>query len=251
MLKEERYEYIMRKLEKDRKVTLGDLSAELNISEDTVRRDIEALASSQRLVRVRGGAIPHSPNTNVHSFKERVHLSEEEKAIIAIKALSLVEPGSTILLDGGTTTYAMARLLPKDMPLRVVTNCIPIADVLMDHPLVEMVFAGGHVFKSSQVTVGMEAIQFLSRLRVDVCFTGVCSLHPEFGISAPDLAETEVKRAMVGAANRVVVVTTANKMGTAEAFKVCDITEVGTIVTETDPGLPLFQPYRDLGIAIL
>ena len=108
MLKEERLDFIINQLKSNPSVKLGQLSEALKVSEDTVRRDIESLAKNGLLTKVRGGAIPHSPNA--HSFKERIHNSEQEKGIIA-KALELVQPGSTILLDGGTTTYALAGLL--------------------------------------------------------------------------------------------------------------------------------------------
>ena len=251
MLKEERFDHILQKLESNRKVTLGELSSELSVSEDTVRRDLEALSRNGRLTKVRGGAIPHSPNTQVHAFKDRIHISETDKELIAKKALTLLKAGQTILLDGGTTTYIMAGMLPADMQLTVITNNIPIAALLTEHPLVEVILAGGKVFKSSQVTVGMEAIRLFTSLRVDICFTGICSLHDEFGITGPDLDETEVKRVMVRSANRVVAVTTLDKIGTAEPYNVCGIGMVETIITEADPESAMFAPYRALGINIL
>src|SRR5580698_629975 len=100
MLKEERFDFIITRLKSNQSVKLGQLSEALDVSEDTVRRDIEELAKSGLLTKVRGGAIPHSPNA--HSFQERMHISEDEKLEIAHKALSLIRPGDTILLDGGT-----------------------------------------------------------------------------------------------------------------------------------------------------
>jgi DeoR/GlpR family transcriptional regulator of sugar metabolism len=251
MLKEERFDHILHKLASNRKVTLGEISSELEVSEDTVRRDIEALSKNGQLTKVRGGAIPHSPNAGIHAFKDRIHVSETDKVIIAKKALNLLKPGQTILLDGGTTTYKMAGMLPHDIVLTVVTNNLPIAALLTEHPSVEVIMAGGKIFKSSQVTIGMEAIRLLSSLRVDICFTGICSLHEEFGISSPDMDETEVKRVMVRSANRVVAVTTLDKIGTAEPYNVCGIGSVETIITEADPDRALFAPYRALGINIL
>lgn len=251
MLKEERFNYILDSLEKNRKVTLADLSADLKVSEDTVRRDIEQLDRSGRLAKVRGGAIPLSPNMTVHSFKDRIHLSEKNKEMIALKAIALIHPGQTVFLDGGTTTYTMARLLPKDLKIKLVTNSFPIAVRLMEHPLVDMLFAGGKIFKSSQVTTGLETIDFIKRIRVDICFLGICSLHEEFGISAADFDETEVKRAMVQSANSVAAVTTADKIGTLETFKVCDIDQVDVIITEADSKMERFIPYEKRGIRVL
>lgn len=251
MLKEERFNHILEKLQHNRKVSLGELSLDLQVSEDTVRRDIQLLSKSGRLTKVRGGAIPHSPNANMHNFTDRIHLSEQDKATIARKAVALLAPGQTILLDGGTTTYYMASILPRDIELTVVTNNIPIAALLLDHPTVKVILAGGQVFKSSRVTMGMETIRMFSQLRVDVCFTGVCSLHHLFGITGPHLEETEVKRVMVQSANRLVAVTTLDKIGTAEPFQICAIKSVDTIITEADTDSALFEPFKALGIQIL
>ena len=251
MLKEERFDHILLKLQQNRRVTLNELSGDLQVSEDTVRRDIETLARSGRLTKVRGGAIPHSPNAQVHNFVDRIHLSENDKETIAHKAITLLEPNQTILLDGGTTTFYMASILPPGLNLTVVTNNIPVAALLMDHPAIEVILAGGKVLKSSRVTIGMDAIKLFSKLRVDICFTGICSLHDSFGITGPHLEETEVKQAMVESANRLVAVTTLNKIGTAEPFRICSITEVDTIITEATPDGALFAPYKALGIHIL
>lgn len=249
MLKEERLDFILQKLKNDQKVKLNELSDALQVSEDTVRRDIELLASNGLLMKVRGGAIPHSPN--VHSFKERIHLLEADKKQIAQKALSLVQPGQVIMLDGGTTTYTIASMLPHDLPVTVVTNNIPIAALLADHPSVELILAGGKVFKNSQVTLGLEAVAMFRRMRSDICFVGVCSLHPEIGVSTNDYEESEVKREMLRSANRVVAVTTYDKLGTAESYNVCAITDLDTIVTEGNTDRELLKPYADLGIKLL
>lgn len=249
MLKEERLDFILQKLKTDQVVKLGDLSFNLNVSEDTIRRDIETLDRNGLCQKVRGGAIPHSPN--LHAFKDRVNASEDQKIIIARKALELIEPGSTILLDGGTTTFKLAGLLPANMELTVITNSIPVVTALMDHPAIEVILAGGRVFKNSQVTMGSEALQLLDQVRVDICFTGVCCLHHELGVTTPFYDEAEVKKKMVQRAKLVVAVTTHDKIGTADSFKVCSIKEVDTIITETSKDNKVFEPYKDLGIKIL
>jgi len=249
MLKEERFSFILDKLKLNQKVKLGELSKDLKVSEDTVRRDIELLSKKGLLTQVRGGAIPHSPNA--HSFKERINVSEKNKSIVAAKALSLLQPNQTILLDGGTTTFTIAAMLPHDLPITIVTNNVPIAALLMEHPSAEVILAGGRVFKDSQVTLGLEAIRLLQKLRVDICFIGVCSLHHEIGVSTVDFEEAEVKRAMVQSANKVVAVTTHEKMGTAESFKVCEINVVETIITDIDANDLLFAPYRKMNIQII
>jgi DeoR/GlpR family transcriptional regulator of sugar metabolism len=251
MLKEERLDFILQKLKANQVVKLSDLSSSLSVSEDTIRRDIETLDRNGLCLKVRGGAVPHSPNKQAHAFKDRVNASENQKTVIAQKALQLIQPGSTILLDGGTTTFKLATLFPESLQLTVITNSIPVVNALFDHPNIEVILAGGRIFKSSQVTMGIETLKLLEKVRVDLCFTGVCSLHPKLGVTAPNLDEAEVKRTMLKSANKVVAIMTHDKLGTAESFKVCDITEVDTIITEMNHRDECFREYRDLGIQIL
>lgn len=137
------------------------------------------------------------------------------------------------------------------MRLTVVTNNIPIAALLTNHPSVELILTGGKVYKDSQVTYGMDAIRLLQQLRADIYFIGVCSLHTEIGVSIPSFEEAEVKRIMIQSANRVVAVSTHDKIGTAESYKVCEITALETIITEIDPEDELFVPYKNLNIQII
>ena len=240
-------DFIINRLKSNQSVKLGQLSEALEVSEDTIRRDIEGLAKSGLLTKVRGGAIPHSPNA--HSFQERIHVSENEKGIIAQKALPLIKAGDTILLDGGTTTYALAGLL--DMPLTVITNNIPVAALLAGRKNIEVIITGGRILHDSQVTAGAYAIRQLEQLHVDIYFVGVCSLHHEIGLTSIDYFECEVKRAMVGCSDRIVALTGHDKIGTSEAYKICPIELLDTIITEINADSEIFEPYRQRSIQIL
>jgi DeoR/GlpR family transcriptional regulator of sugar metabolism len=247
MLKEERLDFIINRLKSNQSVKLGQLSEELEVSEDTIRRDIEGLAKSGLLTKVRGGAVPHSPNA--HSFQERIHISEKEKVTIAQKALLLIKPGDTILLDGGTTTYALAGLL--DMPLTVITNNIPVAALLADRKNMEVIITGGRILSDSQAAAGAYAIGLLEQSHVDICFLGICSLHHQIGVTSIDYFECEIKRAMVNCADRVVALTGHDKIGTSEAYKICPIDKLDTVITEIHPDQEIFEPYRQRNIRIL
>lgn len=247
MLKEERLDFIIKQLQSNQSVKLVELSEALQVSADTIRRDIELLAKNGLLTKVRGGAIPHSPYA--HSFKERIHVSEDVKLVIAQKALPLVQPGSTILLDGGTTTYALAGLL--NMPLTVITNNIPAAALLAGRPDMEVIIPGGRVLPDSQVTFGPEAMRLLEQVHVNTCFLGVCSLHHEIGVTTHDYFDAELKRAMIRCADKVVAIGSHDKTGTAEPYKICGIERLDAIVTEIEPVDPLFDPYHALNINII
>src|SRR5579864_7609159 len=247
MLKEERLGFIINRLKSNPSVKLSQLSEALEVSEDTIRRDIEGLAKSGLLTKVRGGAIPHSPNA--HSFQERMHISENEKGLIAQKALPLIKPGDTILLDGGTTTYALAGLL--DMQLTVITNNIPVAALLAGRKNLEVIMTGGRILSDSQATAGAYAISLLEQSHVDICFLGICSLHDQIGVTSIDYFECEMKRAMVKCSDRIVALTGHDKIGTSEAYKICPIDKLDTIITEIDPDNEMFEPYRQRNIQIL
>ncbi|RBL94234.1 DeoR/GlpR family DNA-binding transcription regulator [Chitinophaga flava] len=248
MLKEERLDYILKKLQADQKVLQAELSTDLQVSEDTVRRDLEVLAQNGQLIKVRGGAIPHSPNPL--AFKERSALHEADKQHIARKALSFLHDGQTIIIDGGTSTLALVKLFPLNLRLTVITNSVPIVAQLVEHPTIEVIFTGGRIGKISQTACGMETIRMLQKVRADLNFMGICSLHPDAGVTGLDLEEAEVKSVMVESANKNIALATSDKMGTAEPFKVCDITELDTIVTD-NPDLPSLKPYLNLGIQVI
>jgi DeoR/GlpR family transcriptional regulator of sugar metabolism len=247
MLKEERHDFIIKSLKSNQSVKLGELSEALAVSEDTIRRDIEGLAKNGLLTKVRGGAIPHSPNA--HSFQERIHISENEKGVIAQKALPMIKPGDTILLDGGTTTFALAGLL--DMPLTVITNNIPVAALLAGKKNMEVIITGGRILADSQATVGSYAISLLEQSHVDICFLGICSLHHQIGVTSIDYFECEMKRAMVKCADQIVALTGHDKIGTSEAYKICPIDKLDTIITDIDPDNEMFESYRQQNIQIL
>lgn len=248
MLKEERLDYILKKLKTDHKVLQTELSNDLQVSEDTVRRDLEVLAQNGLLIKVRGGAIPHSPHP--YSFKDRIGLHEDDKRTIAGKALSFLHDGQTVIMDGGTSTYTLVKMFPHNLRITVITNSVPIAMQLMEHPSVEVILTGGRVFKSSQITSGLDTIRMFERIRADICFLGICSLHPDAGVTNIDLGEAELKYSMVQAGSRVIALSTSDKMGTAEPFKVCDLTELDTIITDRlEP--ELIEPYQKLGIKVI
>ncbi|GEP93108.1 transcriptional regulator, DeoR family [Chitinophaga terrae (ex Kim and Jung 2007)] len=248
MLKEERLDYILRKLQTDHKVLQTELSNDLQVSEDTVRRDLESLAQTGQLIKVRGGAIPHSPNP--YSFKDRIKHHQDDKRNMAEKALQFLHNGQTIILDGGTSTLTLVKLFPPNLHIKVITNSVPIVSQLIEHPVIEVVFTGGLIGKDSQTAGGLDTIRMLEKVRADICFLGICSLHPTAGVTGLELGEADVKSVMVASAYKTIALSTTDKMGTAEPFKVCNITDLDTIVTD-NPDLPSVKPYINLGIQVI
>jgi DeoR/GlpR family transcriptional regulator of sugar metabolism len=232
MLTEERRRTILERLEQDGKVVAAELVDLLDVSEDTVRRDLRELSAQGLLHRVHGGALPSPPPLG--GFAERLALAPERKAALAEAALPLLEGADVIILDGGTTAAELARRLPRERACTVLTNAPPVAIALASHPRVEVVLLGGRLLKREQVTVGAATVDALRRVRADVAVLGVCSLHPEAGVTALEREEAEVDRAMVDAAGEVVALATADKLGTVSPWLVADLADVTHVVTDGD-----------------
>jgi DeoR/GlpR family transcriptional regulator of sugar metabolism len=249
MLTAERRQHILATLRRDGKVLASELSVALGVSEDTIRRDLRELAEADLLQRVHGGALPRSPASA--SFTARQSQASAAKQAIARAAAQLVRDGQVIILDGGTTTLQVAQRLPIDLRATVVTNSPPIAIALAEHPQVEVLIVGGRLYKHSLVAVGAGAVEALRAIRADICMLGVCSLHPQGGISVPDLEEAYVKRAMIAGAAEVVALASAEKLGTAATYMIGPIGDLTHIVTEREVPDETLAAYRAQGITLI
>ena len=247
MLTAERRQVILTRLERDGKVVASELVDALGVSEDTVRRDLRELASGGLVQRVHGGALLPAPASA--SFAQRLQVAPEAKAHLAEAALPLLEGANVVLLDGGTTALELARRLPPDRACTVVTNAPPVAAALAAHPRVEVVLIGGRMLKDSQTTVGAEAVAALRQVRADACVLGICSLHPEVGVTTSHQEEAHVKRAMVAASAEVIALATADKLQTASPWVVAPVADLTHLVTDADEDVT--APYAAAGVSVV
>ena len=249
MLTAERRQVILEQLRREGKVTAADLSAALAVSPDTVRRDLQELAEMGFLRRVHGGALP--PASGALPYTARREQAPAAKEAIARATCRLLRSGQVIVLDAGTTTLEVARQMPADLQATVVTNSPAIAVALVEHPNVEVTLLGGRVDKQAHATVGAATIEALRAIRADILVLGVCSLHPDIGITVTDLEETYVKRAMIATAAEVVAVSAADKLGSAAAFVVGPVEELTHLITERSSPQAQLDLYRSHGIEVV
>jgi DeoR/GlpR family transcriptional regulator of sugar metabolism len=247
VLTAERRREILSLLERDGKVVASELVAALGVSEDTVRRDLRELAAGGLVQRVHGGALPPPPAGG--SFDQRLGVARETKAHIAEAAVPLLEGANVLLLDGGTTALELARRLPREREYTVLTNAPPVAAVLAHHPRAEVVLIGGRLLKDAQVTVGSAAVDALRQVRADVCVLGICSLHPELGVTATDHDEAHVKRAMVEVSAEVIALATADKLRTISPWFVAPLQDLGYLVTDARDDVT--ADYAARGISVV
>jgi DeoR/GlpR family transcriptional regulator of sugar metabolism len=248
LLGEERREAILRRLQTEGKVRASELSDDLGVSLDTVRRDLAELAGAGLLRRVHGGALPPaSPGPT--GFKERLPDDVDAKAALAMAAVALVRPGDVIALSGGTTMLEFARRLPDDLEATVVTMAPDVAVALADHPGLTVDVVGGRLHPRARTVMGPEAVDALRSVRPDLCLVSVCSVHPVAGLTLCQREEALVVRAMVEGAGRVASLATATKLGSAGPYVVAGVDQLDTLVTDADDDE--VAVYRDLGVEVV
>lgn len=248
MLKKERQEFILREVNLHNRVLTSDLSDAINVSEDTIRRDLTELAESGKIIKAHGGALSRSFHT---SFQQNGIYLQDKKKIIAQKAVTLIRDGMFILSGGGTTINELARALPEQLQATFITGSLPAAIEYVRHPTADVIFIGDKVAKSSRITVGGDAIRQIGRINADICFLGINAIEPVRGLTDNDWDVVQVKQAMIRASRKVVALTISEKINSFQKIRIADISELDILITELDPTDPLLQPYRDAGVEIL
>ena len=249
MLKEERFQLILNQLSADQKVTLKKLSNQFKVSEYTIRRDLKELSDRGLLKAVRGGAIPHSPTP--HLFADRLNYKSEIKKVIAEKALTLLQNGQVVILDGGTTALSIANILPQDLHITVVTNSFPIVNVLENHPNIEVLFAGGRLHKGAFTSIGHDAIRFISNIRADLYLMGIASIHRTLGVTTINYEESEVKKEIVSVSKQIVALAPHERINTVEAFFICPLSAIDIIITDEEGKEINKESFDEAGVMVI
>ncbi|MGF7081554.1 DeoR/GlpR family DNA-binding transcription regulator [Mucilaginibacter sp. UYCu711] len=241
MLKKERHAHIIKQINLHNKVLSTDLAIELNVSEDTVRRDLNELDDSGQIVKVHGGALSRAYH---YPFQRNDIYAADAKKVIARKAIGLIKDGMVVLTGGGTTVIAMITMLPKDLAVTIYTISPPVALQLADHPLVTVVLIGGEFSKDSQVCAGSEVVSYLNGVKFDICFLGTNGIAVDDGVTDSDRAIVQVKKAMIKASKQVVIICIAEKLNSVQRMRVCELRQIDSLITELDPADHQLQAYR-------
>jgi DeoR family fructose operon transcriptional repressor len=246
MLTAERRRHILGILAADERAEVSDLAARFDVSESTIRRDLESLARSGAIERTRGGAVPALRLEP--SYAQKRHSHEVEKLAIARAAARLVEPGASVLLDAGTTTLSVARALRGIRELTVATTSLPIALELADRARVIVV--GGALRDRTVALVGPLAERAIDQLHVDIAFIGTNGVAVGAGFTTPTWEEASVKARMIGAATTAVVVADGSKVGEITFARICDLDAVDLLVTDESAPPAELTALRTAGLRI-
>jgi DeoR/GlpR family transcriptional regulator of sugar metabolism len=249
MLPAQRKEFILERLRSAGQVMAKDVAAELGVTEDSVRRDLRELAADGLCQRVYGGALPVSPA--IADYAARRSVAVDNKARVARRAVELIQPGATVILDGGTTTLAIAQALAPDLRATVVTHSPTVAAALVEHPTVEVYVLGGRLFKHSAVTCGAAAVEAARGVNADLFFLGVTGVHAEAGLTTGDADEAAMKRALSRRAADTYVLGSAEKIGAASPFTVVGLADVAGIITDAPATDATLTRLAREGVAIL
>jgi DeoR/GlpR family transcriptional regulator of sugar metabolism len=247
MLKTERQAYILRQIDLHNRVLSSDLSIEISVSEDTIRRDLNELAELDRIIKVHGGALSKSFHS---SFLRADVFRADSKRMIAEKAVKMIKNDMFILTGGGTTIIEMARLLPPELHATFFTGSVPAVYEYAQHPNIEVVFIGDKISKSSQIAVGGEAIAKINGINADLCFLGVNAID-ENGITDNDWDVVQLKKAMVQASKKTIVLSISDKINTHQRFMICGLNQIDTLITELAPDDISLLHYQTKDITIL
>lgn len=230
MLLDERRQRILEAIEENGFISLHDLAGRFPASASTLRRDLEYLDRIGQVRRTRGGAA--YVGESLTAFEDRTIEAASQKRRIATAIAELIEPGETILLDGGTTTFEVARAL-AGRPLQVVTNSLPIASFFVNRPEVELIFVGGYLYPKTGVALGALAVSALSGIRVRRLVMSVGGLT-EDGLFNTNSLLVETERQMIEAAEEVIVASDSGKFGRPALAKIAPLDVADRVVTDDD-----------------
>lgn len=236
MLARQRHAHILDRLRTDGAVRVADLVHDLGVSDMTIRRDLEVLHERRLLDKVHGGATSVAPSALFEpGFRAKAELQQDAKEAIAEVAARLVNPGQAIAISAGTTTYGVARRLVGVPHLTVVTNSVPVADVLYHsgRPDQTVILTGG-VRTPSDALVGPFAVAALRTVNVDLVLLGVHGMDPHAGFTTPNLLEADTDRALVEAGRRLVVVADHTKWGVIGVSTIAGLSQADVVVSDRE-----------------
>lgn len=230
MLAETRRRLLVELIARNGSATLDELTRALGVSESTVRRDLEALDQAGSVKRTHGGAVYSGEVRAMPALEDRATAAAAEKQAIGRLTAGLIEDGESVLLDGGTTTLEVARAL-AGRPIQVVTNSLPIAQLLAANPLTDLILIGGYVYPRTGVALGPLAVTMMKGVRVRKAVLGAHGIVAE-GVYNSNVLLAETERQMMACGQEVLIVADRGKFGRIALARLCGLDEVHGVVTD-------------------
>ncbi len=223
-------------LNKQDNISVSDLSQMFGVSEVSIRNDLSHLELKGLLIRTRGGAIKKQPVNFDLSLNQRLKKFFKEKQKIGRKAVEYIKEGDTIVMDSGSTTLKIAKNLDKFKQIKLITNSLPIAEIVADYEGVEVIIPGGVMRPEMRSLVGPMAERNLLQYYCDIAFLAVDGIDCDYGISTPVVFEATFCKTMIDIAKRVIVVSDSSKFKRRSFVKIASMDEIDMVITDT--GIP-------------
>ena len=247
----ERRDDICRLLKEKNILSISEISSILNIPKITIRRDLDYLAKEKRLKKTHGGAIIERAKDYEPPYMIRYLEMVEQKKAIGKLAASLIPENSLIFIDVGTTLLELAKNLPADKNISVITNWIPIAEELGKKMFSNLFLLGGKVNCREMSIIGNYPLQFLDDFNIEICFIGLGGLSIDNGLTDYTFEEIEMKKQMIRRAKKRIVLADHSKFNRLAPIKICDLSDIDIIITSEGLGEEIKQKYKDFGIELI
>jgi DeoR family glycerol-3-phosphate regulon repressor len=226
-----RHKIILELARRDGRVMVDELASRLNVTPQTIRKDLNDLCAQNLLSRVHGGATAGSAVENL-SYEARRRLAEAEKQAIGRAAAALIPEHSSLFINIGTTTEEVARALAGRTGLLVITNNLNVVDILCRNRNIEVVVAGGRVRHADRAAVGASAVEFISHFKVDFAVIGASAIDEDGSLLDFDLSEVQVSQAILQNSRSVILVADSNKLGRPAPVRIGHMAEIDVFVTD-------------------
>lgn len=250
MFAEERQRKIMSILNENGSVKVNELSEYFNVSEATIRRDLQEMDNKKFLKKTHGGAVKIYITNFEPSFIDKKDEKNQEKQSIAKYAANMINDGDTIILDSGTTTLEISKNIVADN-VTVITNSIDIASELSNKAGIKLILTGGELRNTTRAMVGHICDEMLRNFRVDKAFIGANGVSLTEGVTTPDITEAQTKKAMINSANRAILVVDNSKLEKVCFSVMCSINDISTIITSGDVMQETANEFMKQGIEFI
>ncbi|WP_413735900.1 DeoR/GlpR family DNA-binding transcription regulator [Sodalis sp. RH21] len=229
----ERQEFIYRYIHENQIAQYNDLASLMNVSHMTVRRDVQSLESEGKVSRVNGGIRLSEFLHQELPYQDKSYLNHKIKKELGKFAVQRIAEGSIVYLDAGTTTFEIARNIPSNFRLTVVTNDFSIMQLLMTNPAIDLFHVGGKVDKKNFSCVGLSAANFIKGMNIDLSFISTSSWDLRHGISTPYEGKAVVKQIVISVSNRKILISDSSKYGKYGFYNVCSLDKVDEIISDS------------------
>ena len=249
MLKRERHEYILDQLKENGRVIVNELTNELSVTEDTIRKDLQELSKEGLIKRVHGGAL--RVDASVVAFEQRIGQHPGLKEELSRLAIPLLQSGSVIYLDSGTTNLSLATQIPLDYSGTIITNSPAIALSLTNHKLINIYLLPGELNKDSKILQGGTTLQAIKDIHFDLCVLGVSSIDVDQGITVPSLEESILKKTVIQQSSQAISIITSDKIGSTSTYFVDNAKAIDIIITESSVPKTIISRLNNIGTEVI